>query len=465
MRLRPLIAVVAAMTLLTAGCVGKSPDSNTAQNADAKDVTLTIGSNSLVGGKNSAGAKWTVDYVIPKFVEQQKAKGVNATVKFEGNGADDKDYKTKVALDLKTGGGVDVLEIDGIWLGEFAQAGQVKPLADLAGKDKVDAWEGWSKIPHAVAALGDFDNKRYGVPVGTDGRVLYFNKKLFSQAGLPADWQPRSWDDVLTAGQALKKLPGVVPIQLNAGTAMTEATTMQGVLPLLVGTGKPVYADGKWQGATQNVKDVLGLYQKVYSGGLGDPLLQQEAKGRDKSFSQFADNKIGILLESDYFWRAVVEPNVGVAKMADRNAAVGWAKIPAKQAGGGVGGQDYVSMSGGSIRLINPNSKYPQQAWELLEFMNSFDATKSRVAGVPQITQRTDVNDEVLAGDPMLSFVSKEVLPITRYRPGLAVYPQVSAALQQATADVVSGKSPDEAAAAYQQAVAKAVGEGNVATG
>jgi multiple sugar transport system substrate-binding protein len=144
---------------------------------------------------------------------------------------------------------------------------------------------------------------------------------------------------------------------------------------------------------------------------------------------------------------------------------VGWAKIPAKQAGGGVGGQDYVSMSGGSIRLINPNSKYPQQAWELLEFMNSFDATKSRVAGVPQITQRTDVNDEVLAGDPMLSFVSKEVLPITRYRPGLAVYPQVSAALQQATADVVSGKSPDEAAAAYQQAVAKAVGEGNVATG
>jgi multiple sugar transport system substrate-binding protein len=346
MRLRPLIAVVAAMTLLTAGCVGKSPDSNTAQNADAKDVTLTIGSNSLVGGKNSAGAKWTVDYVIPKFVEQQKAKGVNATVKFEGNGADDKDYKTKVALDLKTGGGVDVLEIDGIWLGEFAQAGQVKPLADLAGKDKVDAWEGWSKIPQAVAALGDFDNKRYGVPVGTDGRVLYFNKKLFSQAGLPADWQPRSWDDVLTAGQALKKLPGVVPIQLNAGTAMTEATTMQGVLPLLVGTGKPVYADGKWQGATQNVKDVLGLYQKVYSGGLGDPLLQQEAKGRDKSFSQFADNKIGILLESDYFWRAVVEPNVGVAKMADRNAAVGWAKIPAKQAGGGVGGQDYVSMSG-----------------------------------------------------------------------------------------------------------------------
>jgi multiple sugar transport system substrate-binding protein len=456
---------MAAVTLMTAGCVGKSADTTTGQNADAKDVTLTIGANALAGGKNAVTAQWIADYVIPKFVEAQKAKGVTATVKFEGNGADDKDYKTKVALDLKTGQGADILEIDGIWLGEFAQAGQVKPLTDLVGKDKVDPWEGWSKIPRTVAALGDFDGKRYGIPTGTDGRVLFFNKKLFTQAGLPADWQPRSWDEVLAAGQALKKLPGVVPIQLNAGTAMTEATVMQGVLPLLVGTGKPIFADGKWQGATSNMKDVLGLYQKIYSGGLGDPLLQQEAKGRDKSFTQFADNKIGILMESDYFWRSVVEPKAGVAKMADRDTAVGWAKVPARQAGAGVGGQDFVSMSGGSIRVINPNSKYPQQAWELLQFMNSFDAIKAKLSGGAQITPRTDVNDAVLAGDPMLSFISKQILPITRYRPGLAVYPQVSAALQQATADVVSGKSPDEAATAYQQALSKAVGEGNVATG
>jgi multiple sugar transport system substrate-binding protein len=358
-----------------------------------------------------------------------------------------------------------VQEIDGIWLGEFAQASQARPLADLVGQDKVDGWEGWSKIPQAVAALGDFEGKRYGIPVGTDGRVLYFNKKLFAQAGLPTDWQPRSWDDVLAAGEKLKAVPGVVPIQLNAGTAMTEATSMQGVLPMLVGTGKPVYDNGKWQGATQNVKDVLGLYQRIYTTGLGDPLLQQEAKGRDKSFAQFAENKVGILLESDYFWRAVVNPANGVAKMADRDAAVGWAKIPARQPGAGVGGQDFVSMSGGSIRMINPNTRFPQQAWELLQFMNSFDATKARVADTPQVTTRSDVNDEVLKADPMLAYVAKEVLPITRYRPGLAQYTQVSSALQQATADVVSGRSPDEAAAAYQQAMVKAVGEGNVAGG
>ena len=64
----------------------------------------------------------------------------------------------------------------------------------------------------------------------------------------------------------------------------------------------------------------------------------------------------------------------------------------------------------------------------------------------------------MLAKDPFLSFVSEKVLPVTHYRPGLAVYPQVSQALQQATADVVSGKSVEEAAKAYGAAVEKAVG-------
>jgi multiple sugar transport system substrate-binding protein len=457
--------VLLAVGGLVAGCLGQTQNADPVRNADAKDVTLTIVANAVAGGKNARGAGWIADWVIPRFVEAQKAKGVNATVRFEPNGAGDEDYKTRIALDFKTGGGGDLVELDGIWLGEFAQAGQVKPIDDLVGKAAVDGWDGWRQIPEAVQGLGQFDGKRYAVPLGTDGRVLFFNKKLFASAGLPTDWQPRSWDDVLNTAAAVKKVPGVTPIQLNAGTAMGEATTMQGVLPALVGTGKPVYGEGKWQGATPEVKDVLGLYQRIYRDGLGDPVLQQEAKGRDRSFAQFADNKIGILLESDYLWRSVLEPTKGVAKMADRDAAVGWALVPARKPGGGVRGQDFVSMSGGGVRVVNPNTKFPQQAWELMQFMNSAEAVKASLAGTAQITQRTDVNNEVLAGDPMLDFIAKRVLPITQYRPGLADYPKVSAALQQATADVLAGRSPDDAAKAYQDALVKAVGEGSVAVG
>ncbi|SER18913.1 carbohydrate ABC transporter substrate-binding protein, CUT1 family [Lentzea xinjiangensis] len=444
---------------LLAGCLGRTQEGDQARNADAKEITLTIVANAVAGGKNARGANWLQNWVIPRFTEQQKAKGVTATIRFEQNGAGDEDFKTKVALDLKTGGGGDIIEVDGIWLGELAQAGQIKPLGDVVGNTD---WDGWNQIPKAVQGLGEFEGRRYGVPMGTDGRVLFFNKKLFAQAGLPVDWQPRSWRDVLDAGAKLKALPGVTPIQLNAGTAMGEATTMQGVLPLLAGTGRPIHENGKWQGDSEQVKDVLELYREVYGGGLGDPVLQQEAKGRDRSFALFSENRIGILLESDYFWRSVVEPKNGVAKMPDRDTAVGWALVPARQPGAGVGGQDFVSMSGGGVRVVNPNTRYPRQAWEFLQFLNSAEAVKESLAGAAQLTQRQDVNDEVLAGDPMLTFVAEEVLPITRYRPGLADYPKVSAALQQATADVVAGKSPDEAAKAYRAALVKAVGEGNV---
>jgi multiple sugar transport system substrate-binding protein len=454
------LAAVAAVVLTATAC-GGSPEP---AGKDAKNITLTIADNAIAGGKNGAYAEWTQNWVIPRFIEQQKAKGVTAKVTFLPSGVDDEQFKTKMALDLRAKSGADVLSIDGIWVGEFAQAGYLKPLTDVAGAD-VDKWEGWSQIPPTVQGIGMFENKRFGVPIGTDGRVLFFNKKLFTQAGLPTDWQPKSWQDLLDAGAKLKALPGVIPIQLDAGTAMGEATTMQGVLPLLAGAGAEIYANGKWTGAGQATRDTLDLYSKIYRGGLGDPKLQEEAKGRDKSFQQFADGKIGILGESDYFWRSVIEPKAGIARMADRDTNVGYALIPAKTPGAGLRGQDFVSMSGGSVRVLNPNSKYPTQAFELLSLMQSAEATKARLGGTAQITARNDVNAEVLANDPMLTFVTEKVLPLTAARPPLAVYPQVSVALQEATAAVVSGKSVDEAATAYQKKLEGLVGgAGNVSS-
>jgi multiple sugar transport system substrate-binding protein len=461
MRRHPLpVLAAAALVLATAtACLGGEDKQDTTRNADAKEFTLTIAANAIAGGKNAASAEWIENWVIPKFVEAQKAKGRTAKVEFQPSGAGDEDYKSKVALDLKTGSGADLYSIDGIWVGEFADAGYIKPLDDMVGADAVNAWDGWGQIPKPVQGNFTYKGKRYGVPEGTDGRVLYFNRTLLAKAGLPRDWQPKSWDEVLAAGQAVKSSqPGVTPIQLNAGTAMGEATTMQGVLPLLVGTGQQIWADGKWQGNTAAMRDVLGLYQKIYGGGLGDPVLQQDAKGRDKSFQAFAAGKIAILLEGDYFWRSVVEPTKGIAKMPDRNENVGYALIPAIRPGAGVRGQDFVSMSGGGGRVLNPATKYPRQAWELMQFMNSKEATIAQVGSAPRLTQRQDVNDEILATDPLLAFIAQKVLPLTAFRPGFAEYPQVSQALQQATQDVVAGTSPADAAGAYQKKVESVVG-------
>ena len=448
MRLASRPAVIAALSILAiTSCGGGAP-------AGGGSVTLLIAANSISGGKNSETADWIKQWVIPGFERTHR----NVKVLFRPSGVDDEQYKTKIALDLKSRGGADVIDLDGIWVGEFAQAGYIKPLAEVGGP-AVDSWEGWSQIPQAVQGLGIFDGKKYGLPQGTDGRVLFYNKSLFKKAGLPENWEPESWQDILDAGARLKAAGVPIPIQINAGTAMGEATTMQGVLPLLAGAGAEIYAGGKWTGASPALKDVLGFYRQLYGGsGLGDPKLQQEAKGRDKSFAGFAGGRVAVLAESDYFWRSVIEPTAGVAPMKDRDQVVGYARFPAKAPGAGIRGQDHVSMSGGAVRVLNPFSKNPTLAWQLLAFLHSAEATTSQLAGQARISSRSDVNAEVLSADPMLKYVSDEVLPITAYRPGLAVYPQVSAALQEATAAVVDGKSPDEAAAAYQAKLEALVG-------
>lgn len=454
---------VSAVT--SAESVGPSGSGGSAEPGGGQKVTLSIATNGISGGKNAQEADWITNYVIPQFTKAQAAKGVTVEVSYQSSGVDDEKYKAKLALDLKAGSGPDVFSIDGIWVGEFAQAGYIKPLEEEVGADYKN-WDGWKQIPQAVQANATFAGKLYALPTGTDGRVLFYNKTLFAKAGLPADWQPTSWDDITSAAAKLKTIDGVTPLQLNAGTAMGEAATMQGILPLLAGTGAEIYSSGKWLGNTPQLKAVLGLYDKIYNTDkLGDPNLQLDAKGRDESFADFAAGKIGILAESDYFWRSVVNPKDGVAKMPNRNDAVGYAMFPAQTKGSGLRGQDFVSMSGGSVYALNPNSKNVKIAWDLQTFMLSPESIKARLGDAAQITARNDVNTALLANDPMLTFVAKKVLPLTAYRPGLAQYPEVSSALQQATADVVSGTSVEDAAATYQQALEKIVGAENVKSG
>lgn len=423
-------------------------------------ITLEIAANAIRGGKNDVEAVWIEDYVIPTFEEMMADEGKDVTVEFIGRGIDDEPFKAQIALDLASGTGADIINIDGIWVGEFVTAGYLEPLDEVVGAE-VNDWEGWGQIPEAVQANMSYEDRRYGIPAGTDGRVLYFNRDIFEQAGLPDDWQPTSWDDIRDTAETLRsELPDVTPLQINAGTAMGEATTMQGFLPLLAGAGARVFDEdsGQWLGDTEELAEVLQFYADVYQEGLGDVDLQIQGDGRDRSFEAFANGQIAILAEGDYFWRGVVNPDDGIAPMDDRDDVVGYALIPAQAPGAGVNGQDFVSMSGGGGRVLNPGTDHPTEAWELLAFMNSEEAVLAFVESEPRVTQRSDVNEATLADDVHLSFISSEVLPITLYRPGFPEYPEVSALLQAATEAVVMGGSPEEAAATYRSALESVVG-------
>ena len=164
--LRALIAIGVAAATLAAGCSSSKSGGGPAdvRSADQpKNPTLVITANDIAGGKNSDEAKWIQGTLIPDFVKAEAAKGITANVTFRANGVDDNAYKSKLALDLQSGTGDDVFALDGIWVGEFADAGYLKPLTDVAGS-QVDGCDGWTRITPSVQALGAYQGKRYGVP-------------------------------------------------------------------------------------------------------------------------------------------------------------------------------------------------------------------------------------------------------------------------------------------------------------
>ena len=249
------------------------------------------------------------------------AAGTPVEVSFEGQGVDDEDYKSQLALDLGAGEGPDVFSIDGIWVGEFATAEYIAPLTDVVGPE-VDDWDGWAQINEAVQANGSFDGDRYGIPQGTDGRVIYFNKDLFEQAGLPTDWAAD--DDRRGARRGPHDQGGAArrhadPAQRRRGDGRGDHDAGHRCR-----CSPPPAArcydeeSGMWTGATPEMIQMLGTYAAIYGDeGLGDAELQLLQDGRDQSFEAFANGEIAMLLEGDYFWRSVINPDVGNFPMAD----------------------------------------------------------------------------------------------------------------------------------------------------
>jgi raffinose/stachyose/melibiose transport system substrate-binding protein len=70
-------------------------------------------------------------------------------------------------------------------------------------EENLTLWEG---VTPGYTAEGD----HYGIPIGLNGWVFYYNKKLFAKAGLPVDFEPKTWTELREAGETLKEA-GIQP--------------------------------------------------------------------------------------------------------------------------------------------------------------------------------------------------------------------------------------------------------------
>ncbi|MEU4210816.1 extracellular solute-binding protein [Streptomyces sp. NPDC026206] len=330
----------------------------------------------------------------------------------------------------------DVVREDTFLINSDIKSGYLRPL-----DDKLAGWKAWDRFERAAkASVKAEDGKTYGVPDGTDTRGLWFNKQVFARAGLPADWRPHTWKDVLDAARTIKgKVPGVIPLNVYTGKGPGEAATMQGFEMLLYGTGAdPLYqpAAKKWVAGSRGFKDSLDFVRTVYAEKLGpDP-----SDALDPNVSTLVATewlpagKLAIALDGSWLGKNWLPS--GARPWPEWTNVMGRTAFPTQD--GGAPGR--VSLSGGWTWAISAKSGKADLAWQVIETLQTTANAIDWTVRDAQIAVRDDVAaaPKYRASMPGIEFFTS-LVEITHYRPALPVYPQVSHAIQEAMESVTTG--------------------------
>lgn len=398
-----------------------------------------------------------LDTLFQSAKKEFEAANQGVTVTLEPIQANDDDYGTKLALALRSPSTApDVFYEDTFKVRSDVDAGYLLKL-----DSHLAAWKDWDTFDDGAkaAGLGD-DGGTYAVPLGTDTRGIWYNKKVLTAAGVSIPWEPRTWQDILDTARKIKASdPTVVPFNMYAGKASGEGTVMQSFYELLYGTGSQLYnADAKkWVVGSQGFTDSLAFLKTLYDEKLAvSPAQALDSNVWKKVFGEWLpQGKMGATVEGSYspsFWQkggsyewAGYAQDMGVTAFPTQNG----------QAPGGV------SMSGGWTLAVGAETKNADLAFKFLATaMNQKNSLAFNIAS-SQIAVRKDVASDAgyQAANPFVKDVS-ELVSVTHYRPATADYPRISAAVQEATEAVITGaKSPAQAAAGYDTAVKAIVGE------
>lgn len=124
------------------------------------------------------------------------------------------DYQTRVIAAKAAGQGPDVLQLFYGWLDKFQGGGVLQPLSPTVfPHDAIEA--DFFPIVTAMKRGDDY----YGLPTAVRSLALFYNKKLFTEAGLDPTKPPQTLDELVAAAVATAKHD-------DAGNLISEGITL-----------------------------------------------------------------------------------------------------------------------------------------------------------------------------------------------------------------------------------------------
>lgn len=400
-----------------------------------------------------------VDTWMKRVKEQFERTHQGKTVKLEPVVAPEGEYLSKLQLRMRSASSApDVIYEDSFNVNSDVEAGYLEPL-----DSRLANWPEWQNFQKTAEAGQAADGKTYGVPLDTDARGLWYNKKLFAEAGLPTDWKPKTWDDVLKAARQVKqKFPNVIGLDMPLGKAEGESVSMQTVEMLLYGTDTGTLYDEqrkKWVAPSKGFTDSM----RFLSTALSEGLTQSKAQIADAQYDKkerddlVRADKTAIRLDGSFAsgnWE-----NAGWDNWADTMAAT---TMPTQhgQAPGSV------TLSGGWTLALSSSGSNKDAAFDFVKQALSKENVVEYSIASGNLPARDDAANDprISQANPFNSFWIS-LLDNTNYRPSEVEYPKVSEEIQSAVLEVVNGGSPKDVSQQWSDEVRDIVDESNTRAG
>lgn len=223
----PLLAVGLTAALVLTGCAGRGQSSDDDSAKSGEKVTISFW-NGFTGPDRAA-----VEGIVKQYNESQN----RVTVNMEISPWDV--FFQKLLPSIGSGKGPDLMGMDSAQLPQYASRGVLRELGSYYedSKNESDAL-----IKTAVDAT-KWQDKHYGVPMNFTTLLLYWNKSMFSAAGLDPNTPPKTWDEFEAAAKKLTKDTNGDGKPEQYGLALADHATIAMWPILLWGNGGGVVSD------------------------------------------------------------------------------------------------------------------------------------------------------------------------------------------------------------------------------
>jgi multiple sugar transport system substrate-binding protein len=372
--------------------------------------------------------------ISPKWSE---VTGADVTV--DGFGYDPLHEKQILSCSQKDSG-YDVLFIDGIWVGEFVEAGCIEPVENLVAETDPE-----------IVALDDYvesfkgqaywNNKLQCLPIAGYWHMLHYRKDLFEEAGLKV---PETFDELKEAAKFFAQSsdhPDVAGMAMNFQRG--SAAGQQFFEWIYSAGGKPW--ESNYPGSADAYADQTPLFNSAKAVEMiqffkdmvpfGPPGVEQFAW--DERANAFTQGKVAMINNWSVRTPLFTDPNI--SKVTDK---FGVAMFPHAE------GAEAVPPVGGWIMCVNAHSTQKEAAWDFAKWFASPEIHKEFVLmGGPPSRHSAMQDAEIIAQQPWVPTLYESAKASwSELRPRHAMtFEMIDALGLQVNRAIIGDASPQEA--------------------